>query len=131
MLLHDNIVLIEQFIDGTEVSCGVGIIDDKITSFPITEIVSQNDFFDFDAKYKGLSEEITPARISENNKIKIQRITEDIYLKMNLKGICRIDFIIMNKTPYIIEINTIPGLSEESIIPKQAKRIRNIFNTTF
>ena len=122
-LLHDNIVLIEQFIDGIEVSCGVGIIDDKITSFPITEIVSQNDFFDFDAKYNGLSDEITPARISENNKIKIQRITEQVYLKMNLRGICRIDFIIKDKTPYIIEINTIPGLSEESIIPKQAKAL--------
>ena len=122
-LLHDNTVLIEQFIDGTEVSCGVGIIDDKITAFPITEIVSKNDFFDFDAKYKGLSEEITPARISESLRFKIKRISEKIYLKMNLKGICRIDFIIMNETPYIIEINTIPGLSEESIIPKQVKEL--------
>lgn len=122
-LKHDNIVLIEQFIDGTEVSCGVGIIDYNITAFPVTEIVSQNDFFDFDAKYKGLSEEITPARISESNRVKIQKITEEVYLKMDLKGICRIDFIIKDKTPYIIEINTIPGLSEESIIPKQAKEL--------
>ena len=122
-LLHDNTVLIEQFIDGKEVSCGVAIIDNKIIAFPITEIVSQNDFFDFDAKYKGLSQEITPARISKSIRIKIQRITKEIYSKMNLKGICRIDFIIMNETPYIIEINTIPGLSEESIIPKQAKEI--------
>ncbi|MAO71206.1 MAG: D-alanine--D-alanine ligase [Flavobacteriales bacterium] len=122
-LLHDNTVLIEQFIDGIEVSCGVGIIDDKITAFPITEIISKNDFFDFDAKYNGLSEEITPARISDSIRVKIKKITEKIYLKMNLKGICRVDFIIMNETPYIIEINTIPGLSEESIIPKQAKEL--------
>jgi D-alanine-D-alanine ligase len=118
---HDNIALIEQFIDGTELSCGVNIQNSKITAFPITEIVSENDFFDYQAKYNGLSQEITPARISEKLTEKIQNITEEVYKKMNLRGICRIDFIVMNETPYIIEINTIPGLSEESIIPKQAK----------
>ena len=66
-------------------------------------------------------EEITPARISEKQTKEVQQISEQIYKKMNLRGICRIDFIIMNDIPYIIEINTIPGLSEESIIPKQAK----------
>ena len=121
-LEHDNKVLIEQFIDGTEVSCGVIIVNDKITELPITEIVSENEFFDYKAKYEGLSEEITPARISEKQTKEVQQISEQIYKQMNLRGICRIDFIIMNNIPYIIEINTIPGLSEESIIPKQAKK---------
>lgn len=119
--LHDKIVLIEQFIDGTEVSCGVCIQNKSIKAFPITEIVSENDFFDFEAKYNGLSQEITPGRINSALTLEIQQITEEVYLKMNLRGICRIDFIIMKDIPYIIEINTIPGLSEESIIPKQAK----------
>ena len=118
---HDEIALIEQFIDGTELSCGVRIQNNKITAFPITEIISENDFFDYNAKYNGLSQEITPARISKKQTKQIQDITEEVYEKMNLRGICRIDFIIMNEIPYIIEINTIPGLSEESIIPKQAK----------
>ena len=122
-LEHDNKVLIEQFIDGVEISCGVGILHNKITAFPITEIVSQNDFFDFEAKYKGLSKEITPARISKKITGEVQKITEAVYSKMNLRGISRIDFIIMNDIPYIIEINTIPGLSNESIIPKQAKEL--------
>ena len=92
-----------------------------VKAFPITEIISQNDFFDYTAKYEGLSEEITPARISEKHTKELQQTSEKIYKQMNLRGICRIDFIIMNDIPYIIEINTIPGLSEESIIPKQAK----------
>ena len=120
-LIHDDIVLMEQFIDGVELSCGVTIQEGKGKAFPITEIISQNDFFDYTAKYEGLSEEITPARISEKHTKELQQTSEKIYNQMNLRGICRIDFIIMNDIPYIIEINTIPGLSEESIIPKQAK----------
>jgi len=120
-LIHDDIVLMEQFIDGVELSCGVTIQEGKGKAFPITEIISQNDFFDYTAKYEGLSEEITPARISEKHTKELQQTSEQIYKQMNLRGICRIDFIIMNDIPYIIEINTIPGLSEESIIPKQAK----------
>ena len=119
--LHDKIVLIEQFIDGIEVSCGVFIQNEKIKALSITEIVSENDFFDFEAKYNGLSHEITPARINSALTLEIQEITKEVYLKMNLRGICRIDFIIMKDIPYIIEINTIPGLSKQSIIPKQAK----------
>jgi len=120
-LIHDDIVLMEQFIDGVELSCGVTIQKEIVKAFPITEIVSQNDFFDYEAKYEGLSEEITPARINKKQTKEIQKTSEKIYKQMNLRGICRIDFIIMNDIPYIIEINTIPGLSEESIIPKQAK----------
>ncbi len=120
-LIHDDTVLIEQFIDGIEVSCGVYYNNKEVKALPITEIVTENDFFDFEAKYEGKSEEITPARISASLTSSIQNTTKDIYKKMQLSGTCRIDYIIMNDQAYIIEINTIPGLSEESIIPKQIK----------
>jgi len=130
-LLHDNKVLIEQFINGTEVSCGVFFDGEQIKSLPITEIVSENDFFDYQAKYEGKSKEITPARINSAITKKTQNTTINIYKKMKLRGICRVDYIIMNDIPYIIEINTIPGLSEESIIPQQLKsaklKIEKIF----
>ena len=80
-------------------------------------IISQNDFFDYKAKYKGLSEEITPARISKKHTEEVQQTSEQIYKQMNLRGICRIDFIIMNNIPYIIEINTIPGVTKNSMFP--------------
>ena len=130
-LKHDNKVLIEQFIDGTEVSCGVMVLNNEITSLPITEIVSENEFFDFQAKYQGLSQEITPARISHNLTLKIQKTTEEIYKKMELRGLCRVDFIIMGGIPYTIEINTIPGLSEESIVPKQARKAGILLSELF
>ena len=120
-LQHDNKVLIEEFIDGTEVSCGI-FTHKEPEVFPLTEIVSHNDFFDFEAKYRGLSDEITPARISREETENVQKITKEVYQKLGLKGIVRIDYIIMKTKPYLIEINTIPGLSRESIIPKQAKQ---------
>lgn len=120
-LQHDNKVLIEQFIDGIEISCGVYTNQKNIQALPITEIVTENEFFDYQAKYEGKSQEITPARISEKLTIEVQKLTTDIYKAMELSGICRIDYIIMNEKPYIIEINTIPGFTEESIIPQQVK----------
>ena len=130
-LLHDNKVIIEQFIKGTEVSCGVFFDGNKVISLPITEIVSENDFFDYQAKYEGKSQEITPARVNSTITKDIQNISINIYKKINLRGICRIDYIIMNETPYVIEINTIPGLSEESIIPKQLKSAKLKLDETF
>ena len=120
-LQHDNKVLIEQFIDGIEISCGVYTNQKNIQALAITEIVTENEFFDYQAKYEGKSQEITPARISEKLTIEVQKLTTDIYKAMELSGICRIDYIIMNEKPYIIEINTIPGFTEESIIPQQVK----------
>ena len=120
-LEYDSKVVIESFLNGIEVSCGAYLDVEKIISLPITEIESQNDFFDYEAKYEGKSNEITPARISEKLTSEIQKITIDIYKRMKLSGICRIDYIIQNDIPFIIEINTIPGLSEKSIIPQQLK----------
>ena len=120
-LKYDNQVIIEQFIKGTEVSVGVYKKLYEIKTLPITEIISENDFFDYDAKYNGKSEEITPARINRKLSEDIIKITKAIYEEMSLSGICRIDYIIQDGIPFIIEINTIPGLSKESIIPKQLK----------
>jgi len=129
---HDNKVIVENFIEGKEVSCGVYFDGKNIVALPITEIISENEFFDYDAKYNGKSQEITPARLSIQLTSEINKTTIDIYKKMTLSGICRIDYIIKKDKPYIIEINTIPGLSEESIIPKQLKvaniSLSEIFN---
>ena len=132
-LIHDEKVLIEQFIDGTEVSVGVFYNGKGIKALPITEIVSENEFFDYQAKYEGKSEEITPARISKNIAKEIEATTINIYKAMQLSGICRVDYIIMDEKSYVIEINTIPGLSVESIIPQQIKaanlKLSAIFET--
>ena len=121
-LKYDNEVIIEEEIKGKEISCGVFSNKyNQAIALPLTEIISNNEFFDYKAKYEGESQEITPAEIDQNLSKKIKNTSIDIYKKMNLKGICRIDFILKNKTPYAIEINTIPGMSRESIIPQQIK----------
>jgi len=117
---EDKEILIETCLVGTEVSVGVMRLKGKTIVFPPTEIVSHNEFFDYEAKYLGQSEEITPARITEEELKKVQQETKHIFELLNLKGISRADFIIQEGVPYFIEINTNPGLSEESIIPKQA-----------
>jgi len=119
---EDNEILIESFLDGKEVSVGVVKFNNKITVLPMTEIVSENNFFDYEAKYKGKSQEITPARITVEEQKKLQKTTIKIYQLLNMKGITRSDFILVNGEPYFIEINTVPGLSSESIIPQQAKK---------
>ena len=117
---YDNQVLIETFIQGTEVSCGLINFQGQLKAFPLTEIVSHNDFFDYKAKYEGFSEEITPARISDAEVQKVHEEAKFIYESLNLNGIARIDFILKDDHPYLLEINTVPGFSEESILPKQA-----------
>lgn len=116
-------ILIEEFIDGTEITCGIFKGKDKEIIFSITEIVSKNEFFDYEAKYiTGKSEEITPARISKEMENICKETTSQIYDLLNCKGIVRVDYIISKKNAlYFLEINTIPGMTEQSIIPKQAK----------
>jgi D-alanine-D-alanine ligase len=111
-------VILESFLDGVEVTCGAYRTSEGIQTLPLTEIVSENDFFDYEAKYQGLSEEITPARISENSTIQVQKITKEIYQLLNLRSIARIDFILVGVIPFVIEVNTTPGFSDESIVPK-------------
>ena len=117
----DDQVIIEEFMAGKEVTCGVIQFEGKITALPITEIVFHNEFFDYEAKYLGQSEEITPARILEKEKEDVQRISEELYRLLNCRGMIRVDYILRDSIPYIIEVNTVPGFSEQSIIPQQAE----------
>jgi len=117
----DNQILIEEFIEGTEVTVGVIPYNGEIIVLPITEIVSHNSFFDYKAKYEGDSEEITPARISEEDRLTVSKTALHLYKALGVKGFSRAEYIIKNGVPYFIEINTIPGLTEESILPQQAK----------
>lgn len=115
-------VIIESFIEGTEVSCGVFKTKNKSLVFSPTEIITDNDFFDYEAKYiDNKTQEITPARLPKEIIKKIQDISSKIYDLFQCKGIVRIDFIIQDKIPYFIEINTVPGMSAESLFPKQVK----------
>jgi D-alanine-D-alanine ligase len=117
----DEEIIIESFLDGVEVSVGAYQIDDKIHVLLPTEIVSENDFFDYEAKYEGKSQEITPARISAENTLAVQETTRRIYQVLKLKGLARADFIFHKGIPHFIEVNTNPGMSKESIIPQQIK----------
>ena len=117
---EDKEIIIETALVGTEVSVGVYEKEGELIAMSPTEIVSENDFFDYEAKYLGKSQEITPARISEEETIMVQNKAKDIYRILNMSGITRSDFIIQDGEPFFIEINTTPGLSKESIVPKQA-----------
>lgn len=118
---EDTQIIIESFLDGTEVSVGVITYENKVTVLPATEIISENDFFDFEAKYLGKSKEITPARISERQESNVRQLAEFIYKTLGLKGYTRSEFIFIGDVPYLLEINTTPGLTEESLLPQQAR----------
>lgn len=113
-----NELILEGFISGRELTCGVVQTDDRPEALPITEIITPNDFFDFNAKYLGESDEITPADIPDSLRDEIQRSAEEVYELLQLSGLARVDFIEMNGTPYLIEVNTTPGMSDASIIPQ-------------
>ncbi len=121
--LHDNEVLVEEYIEGTELTCGAFTQSGKVRVLPVTEIVSKtsSNFFDFEAKYtKGASDEITPARVSAEFIEKVQQTTGFLYEKFELKGIARIDYILSKGVLYFLEANITPGMSQASIVPQQA-----------
>lgn len=118
---EDNEIIIESFLDGTEVSVGVINYKGETMVLPITEIVTENDFFDYEAKYLGKSQEITPARISEEMTAKVSAIAKKAYEVLKMSGFSRSEFILVNGEPHMLEMNTIPGLTTESLIPQQAK----------
>jgi D-alanine-D-alanine ligase len=121
-LKESNEVMVEAFMDGREVACGVVKVKGKIMVLPVTEIISRNEFFDYEAKYTpGKSREVTPAELTEEMSNRIQDLSSRIYEILGCKGIVRVDFIIVAGEPFFLEINTVPGMTEESIIPKQAK----------
>lgn len=118
---EDDEVLIESFLDGMEVSVGVVDFEGETIVLGITEIVPTKEFFDYEAKYEGASEEITPARIDEATKVKVEEIAKRAYNSLGMSGFSRSEYIIMNGTPYMLEMNTNPGFSPASILPQQAK----------
>ncbi len=120
---EDDQVLIEEFIAGREFTIGVFKTKGEITTLPITEVISKKDFFDFEAKYKGLSEEITPAQVEDSIAEKVRTAARKIYSVLNCSGIVRIDFIYNEEIgePFMLEVNTVPGQSAASIVPQQVK----------
>ena len=118
---EDSQILIESFLDGIEVSVGVIQYQGEIKVLPMTEIVSENDFFDYEAKYEGKSQEITPARISESERCKVEEEAKKVYQVLNMSGFTRSEFILVEGEPYFLEMNTVPGLTKESILPQQAE----------
>lgn len=120
---EDDEIIIEAFLDGTEVSIGVITYQGEVKVLPATEIVSENDFFDYEAKYLGKSQEITPARISDEMTAKVAAVAEKVYRILKMKGFSRSEYIFVNEEPYLLEVNTTPGLTEASILPQQAAHV--------
>lgn len=118
---EDDEVIIESFLDGTEVSVGVITYKGKVTVLPITEIVSNNDFFDYKAKYLGESQEITPARLSKIEEEKVNKVAKQVYEVLRMKGFSRSEYIFKDGEPHLLEVNTVPGFTRASILPQQAK----------
>lgn len=117
---EDDEIIIEEYLDGTEVSIGVITYHGEVTVLPITEIVSENDFFDYEAKYLGKSQEITPARLSKDLEQKAKTLAKRVYNILKMKGFSRSEYIFKDGEPHLIEVNTVPGLTKESILPQQA-----------
>jgi D-alanine-D-alanine ligase len=140
---EDDQVLVEEMITGREFTIGVFKKDNEIIALPMTEVISQNYFFDFEAKYEGKSVEITPAEVEDEIAEKVREAARKVYHIFNCRGVVRIDFIYnaIDEKPYMLEVNTIPGQSEASIVPQQVKAmgwtledfysalIEEIFNT--
>ncbi|WP_242158748.1 D-alanine--D-alanine ligase [Aestuariivivens sediminis] len=117
---EDDEIIIESFLDGTEVSVGVITYHGETKVLPITEIVSDNDFFDYEAKYLGESQEITPARLTKVEENKVHAVAKLVYDTLKLSGFSRSEYIFKNGEPHLLEVNTVPGLTKESILPQQA-----------
>lgn len=121
---EDKQVLVEEFIEGREFTIGIVKMNNQIKTLPATEIVSSKEFFDFEAKYTtGVTEEITPGRMTEEEKLRVEKAMVDIYQRLNCAGVVRIDYILEGNTNnmYVLEVNTVPGQSQNSIIPQQVR----------
>ncbi|REC48652.1 D-alanine--D-alanine ligase [Chryseobacterium pennipullorum] len=118
---EDDEILIESFLNGMEVSVGVIDFKGETIVLGITEIVPQNEFFDYEAKYEGASEEITPARIDDETTKRVEEIAKRAYNSLGMSGFSRSEYILMDGIPYMLEMNTNPGFSPASILPQQAK----------
>lgn len=125
---EDSDILIESFLKGTEVSVGVLNYKGETKVLGLTEIVPHNDFFDYEAKYLGKSDEITPARLSAEVEQKVRETAAKVYQALGMSGFSRTDFIVMDDVPHFIEMNTNPGLSGQSIFPQQAAYAKIAFS---
>ena len=114
-------IIAESFLDGIELTCAVFRSKKGLVALPVTQISTENDFFDFDAKYNGNSKEETPANIGNELTAEIQKTSKEIYEALQLGSVARIDYIVVDGTPNIIEVNTIPGFSQASIVPQMLK----------
>lgn len=114
-------VIIESFMQGTEITCGCYTSRDGLRALPITEVVPKVEFFDYDAKYNGAVEEITPARLSDEMTKQVQETTKKIYRYIDAKGIIRVDYIIIDGVPHLLEVNTTPGMTATSFIPQEVR----------
>jgi D-alanine-D-alanine ligase len=118
---HDDVIIIEKAINGKEITCGVYNFEGETKALPLTEIIPFSEFFDFKAKYEGNSKEVTPAEIDSKITFEIQETAKKVFEALNLNVLARVDFIVTDKIPYIIEINTVPGMTEGSLVPQQAR----------
>jgi len=131
-LIEDREAIIEKLLVGTEVTCGLFKSGHTSEVFPITEIISKKEFFDYEAKYNPeMSDEITPARISAEVARSVQDLSLLIYDLLDCRGLVRMDYILVNKIPWFLEVNTVPGMSRESIVPKQAATAGLTLNELF
>ncbi len=120
---EDDEIIIESYLDGTEVSVGVITYKGEVKVLPITEIVSDNDFFDYKAKYLGESQEITPARLTKEQETKVNKVAKQVYEILKMKGFSRSEYIFKDGEPHLLEVNTVPGFTKASILPQQATAV--------
>ena len=118
---EDDEILIESFLDGREVSVGVIQYKGGTKVLPITEIISENDFFDYEAKYEGKSKEITPANLTNVELSRVNEVAKKVYDVLRMSGFSRSEYILIDGEPHLLEMNTVPGLTTESLLPQQAK----------
>jgi D-alanine-D-alanine ligase len=118
---EDHEILVEEFIQGRELTCGVLRTRDEVIAFPVTEIISKKEFFDYEAKYtEGMAQEVVPAEIPGSVATHCRELSRKLYVKLNCKGVVRFDYIWDGALFWFLEVNTVPGMSEASIIPKMA-----------
>ncbi len=117
---EDDEIIIESFLDGREVSVGVITYNNEIKVLPITEITTDNDFFDYEAKYQGKSEGITPAKLSNKEEQRINEVAKRVYKVLRMSGFSRSEYILIDGEPHLLEMNTVPGLTSLSLLPQQA-----------
>jgi D-alanine-D-alanine ligase len=119
---EDDEILVEEFIPGRELTCGVIRTNGQVLAFPVTEIISGNEYFDYEAKYKrGKAAEVVPAQIEDKYATKCRNISSMLYEKLNCRGVVRFDYIFSGRELFFLEVNTVPGMSEASIVPKMAR----------